>query len=74
MRHTRPLDDLGAVRRLLAMARRGLGVMRNPWAALLAILLQSLGWIWQLLAVYVAMRAFDIHEPLLGGRARPRAR
>ena len=38
--------------------------MRNPWAALLAIVLQTIGWIWQLLAVYVAMRAFDIHEPL----------
>ena len=58
------LDELGAVRRLIAMARRGLGVMRNPLAALVAILLQCLGWFFQLLAVYVAMRAFDIHEPL----------
>jgi uncharacterized protein (TIRG00374 family) len=64
MRHTGPTDDLGAARRLIAMARRGLGVMRNPYAALLAIVLQTIGWIWQLLAVYVAMRAFDIHEPL----------
>jgi uncharacterized protein (TIRG00374 family) len=64
MRHTGPTDDLGAVRRLIAMARRGLGVMRNPYAALLAMALQTIGWIWQLLAVYVAMRAFDIHEPL----------
>ncbi len=61
---THSLDELGSVRRLLAMARRGLGVMRNPLAALLAILLQTLGWFWQLLAVYTAMRAFDIHEPL----------
>src|SRR5262249_62295573 len=44
--------------------RRGLGVMQTPLAALLAILLQPLGWFWQLLAVYTAMRAFDIHEPL----------
>ncbi len=58
------LDELGSVRRLLAMARRGLGVMKNPLAALLAIFLQTLGWFWQLLAVYTAMRAFDIHEPL----------
>src|SRR5262249_23636818 len=61
---TRSLDELGSVRRLLAMARRGLGVMQNPLAALLAILLQTLGWFWQLLAVYTAMPAFDIHEPL----------
>jgi uncharacterized protein (TIRG00374 family) len=61
---TRSLDELGSVRRLLAMARRGLGVMQNPLAALLAVLLQTLGWFWQLLAVYTAMRAFDIHEPL----------
>ncbi|MGZ4390081.1 MAG: lysylphosphatidylglycerol synthase transmembrane domain-containing protein [Gaiellaceae bacterium] len=61
---TRSLDELGTVRRLLAMARRGLSVMRNPLAALLAICLQILGWFWQLLAVYTAMRAFDIHEPL----------
>ena len=29
-----------------------------------AILFQSLGWFLQLIAVYVAMRAFDIHAPL----------
>jgi uncharacterized protein (TIRG00374 family) len=58
------LDELGTVRRVLAMARRGLGVMKNPLAAVLAICLQILGWFWQLLAVYTAMRAFDIHEPL----------
>jgi uncharacterized protein (TIRG00374 family) len=61
---SRSLDELGTVRRLLAMARRGLGVMKNPLAALLAICLQTLGWFWQLLAVYTAMRAFGIHEPL----------
>ena len=59
-----PLEDLGAIRRLLATARRGLGVMRAPFRAALAILLQSLGWLFQLLAVYVAMRAFDIDEPM----------
>jgi uncharacterized protein (TIRG00374 family) len=62
VRHS--LDELGSIRRLLATARRGLGVMRNPLAAVLAICLQILGWFWQLLAVYTAMRAFDIHEPL----------
>ena len=63
MRHG-PTDELGAVRRVIAMGRRGLGVMRHTWAAMLAVTLQTIGWIWQLLAVYVAMRAFDIHEPL----------
>jgi uncharacterized membrane protein YbhN (UPF0104 family) len=63
MRHG-PTDELGAVRRVIAMGRRGLGVMRNTWATLLAVALQTLGWIWQLAAVYVAMRAFDIHEPV----------
>jgi uncharacterized protein (TIRG00374 family) len=58
------LEELGAVRRLLAMARRGLGVMRKPLQALLAIVLQCSGWFLQLLAVYVAMRGFGIHEPL----------
>jgi glycosyltransferase 2 family protein len=58
------IDELGTVRRLLAMARRGLGVMQNPLAALLAIFLQTIGWFWQLLAVYTAMRAFGIHQPL----------
>ncbi|HEX6699943.1 MAG TPA: lysylphosphatidylglycerol synthase transmembrane domain-containing protein [Gaiellaceae bacterium] len=58
------LELLGPVRRLVAMGRQGLGVMRVPAAALLAITFQWLGWLCQLLAVYTAMRAFDIHAPL----------
>ena len=54
----------GAIRRLVALARQGLDVMNEPLAALLAIFLQCLGWFFQLLAVYLAMRAFGIHEPL----------
>src|SRR5205814_7652135 len=49
---------------LLTMARQGLGVMRTPLAAALAIAFQCAGWLCQLLAVYTAMRAFDIHAPL----------
>jgi uncharacterized protein (TIRG00374 family) len=60
--HRQVLDELGAVRRLVAMARRGLGVMREPFAAARAIVFQSLGWLCQLFAVYTAMRAFDVHE------------
>ena len=46
------------------MARRGLGVMRSPLPAVVAVLFQCVGWFLQLLAVYVAMRAFGIHAPL----------
>jgi uncharacterized protein (TIRG00374 family) len=58
------LDSLGPVRRLLTMARNGLGVMRSPSAAAEAIVFQLAGWTCQLLAVWAAMRAFHIHEPL----------
>jgi glycosyltransferase 2 family protein len=64
-RHGRPvLDELGVVRRLLVMARQGLGVMRSPGPAATALAYQVLGWTFQLLAVYATMRAFNIHEPL----------
>jgi uncharacterized membrane protein YbhN (UPF0104 family) len=58
-----PLDP-GPVRRLLTMARYGLGVMHAPLSAFAAVLFQTLGWVCQLLAVYTTMRAFDIHAPL----------
>lgn len=58
------VDELSRLRRLLAMARVGLDVLRSPAAAALAIFYQCLGWGLQLLAVWVAMRAFDIDAPL----------
>ena len=58
------LEGEKTLKRLLAMARQGLSVLRSPVHAAAAILLQCLGWGLQLLAVYVAMRAFDIHAPL----------
>ena len=58
------IEGLGPVRRLLTMGRHGLGVMRSPLAAALAIFFQICGWTFQLLAVWTAMRAFDIHAPL----------
>ncbi|HWN20811.1 MAG TPA: lysylphosphatidylglycerol synthase transmembrane domain-containing protein [Gaiellaceae bacterium] len=58
------LDNAKPLRRLLGMARQGLSVMRAPAPAAGAILLQCTGWFLQLIAVYVAMRAFDIHAPL----------
>ncbi len=57
-------EGLGAVRKVVRLARVGLGVMRRPAAAGLALLFQLLGWTCQLFAVYTAMRAFGIHEPL----------
>jgi glycosyltransferase 2 family protein len=62
--HRPTLDGLGPGRRLFAMARQGLSVLREPLPAVAAILCQCVGWLFQLLAVYVAMRAFGIHAPL----------
>jgi uncharacterized membrane protein YbhN (UPF0104 family) len=59
-----PLDGLGAARRLVTMARHGLGVMQRPLAAANAVLFQMLGWLCQLFAVWTAMRAFHIHQGL----------
>jgi glycosyltransferase 2 family protein len=58
------LEELGPMKRLLTMGRQGLGVMRSPVGAALAIFFQIAGWVCQLFAVYTAMRAFDIHAPL----------
>jgi uncharacterized membrane protein YbhN (UPF0104 family) len=64
-RHHRPLsDDLGAVRRMLHMARRGLTVLRRPGPAVEALFFQLVGWTAQLLAVYTALLAFGIHPSL----------
>ena len=63
--HHRALaEGVSAVRRLLAMARNGLGVLRTPVSAIAAGVFQCLGWALQLVAVYAAMRAFQIEEPL----------
>ena len=62
--HEMTIEGLGPVRRLLTMGRHGLGVMRSPLAAALAIFFQICGWTFQILAVWTAMRAFDIHAPL----------
>jgi uncharacterized membrane protein YbhN (UPF0104 family) len=57
-------DGLGAVRKVVRLARYGLGVMRRPAAAAFALFFQLLGWTCQLFAVYTAMRGFGIHEAL----------
>ncbi len=61
--HTR-LEGMGTVRRVLTMARQGLGVMRRPGPAALAILGQCAGWACQLFAVWTTMRAFHIYQGL----------
>ncbi|MDP9307306.1 MAG: flippase-like domain-containing protein [Actinomycetota bacterium] len=64
-RHRRPvLDELGRVRRLLAMAGQGLAVLHSPGPAIAAAFFQCLGWFCQLLAVFVTMRAFHIYAGL----------
>src|SRR5207302_3630302 len=45
-------DGLGAVRKVVRLARYGLGVMRRPASAALAPVFQLLGWTCQLFAVY----------------------
>jgi hypothetical protein len=63
-RQHRELENLGSVRQLLARARQGLAIMRKPIPALKATAFQYAGWFCQLLAVWSAMRAFQIDEPL----------
>jgi uncharacterized membrane protein YbhN (UPF0104 family) len=63
-RPTGGLDGIGRVRHLLSEARRGLAIMRAPLPAAVAVTFQGLGWLCQLLAVWAAMEAFGIHEPL----------
>lgn len=58
------MDGLGTVRRLLAMARQGLAVLRTPAAAVAAGFFQLLGWAFQLLAVWAVTAAFSMDVPL----------
>ena len=63
-RQHRELGEVGRGRLLLARAREGLAIMRTPRAAAVAVTFQYLGWLCQLLAVWAALRAFHIHQPL----------
>jgi len=63
-RQHRELESLGSVRLLLARARQGLAIMRKPVPALKATGFQYAGWFCQLFAVWSAMKAFQIDEPL----------
>jgi uncharacterized membrane protein YbhN (UPF0104 family) len=64
-RHHRPLsEELGAFRRVLHMARRGLTVLRRPLPALEALFFQLVGWTAQLFAVYTSFLAFGINPSI----------
>ena len=58
------LGGLSSMRKVVRLARHGLGVMREPWQAAIALVFQLLGWTCQLFAVWTAMRAFHIHKPI----------
>jgi uncharacterized membrane protein YbhN (UPF0104 family) len=63
-RQHRELEELGRFRLLFARGRQGLAVMRRPLPALKAASFQFIGWTCQLFAVWAAMRAFHIYQPL----------
>jgi uncharacterized protein (TIRG00374 family) len=63
-RQHRELESLGSARLLLARARQGLAIMRKPVPAMKAAAFQYGGWFCQLFAVWSAMKAFQIDEPL----------
>jgi uncharacterized membrane protein YbhN (UPF0104 family) len=65
-RHDRPVvrEGMGSMRELVIMGRQGLSVLKAPVPLAGAIFLQCLGWLMQLLAVYVAMQAFGMDAPL----------
>ena len=66
-------DGTRTVRRLLAMARQGLAVMRAPVPAAAAVFFQTVGWTLQLLAVWAVTEAFDMDVPLPAAARRAAA-
>ena len=58
-------QGVGRARELVVRARVGLAVVRRPLPAAIAATFQFMGWFFQLLAVYTAMRGFRIYEPLV---------
>jgi hypothetical protein len=58
------LQAMGTIRQLLEMARQGLSVLKAPLPLAGAIFFQCLGWLLQLIAVWVTMQAFGIDAPL----------
>jgi uncharacterized protein (TIRG00374 family) len=63
-RQRREAEKLGPIRQVLGRARQGLAIMSTPGPALKAASFQFAGWFCQLVAVWSAMRAFQIDKPL----------
>jgi uncharacterized membrane protein YbhN (UPF0104 family) len=64
-RHSHPpVTGAGAARRLITMARQGLGVLHAPFPAAVAAFFQCMGWLFQLLAVWTVMHAFGVARGL----------
>lgn len=57
------------LRATVERAREGLGVLRRPGPAVLAAGFQTAAWALQLAAVWVALLAFHLHEPLAAAGA-----
>jgi glycosyltransferase 2 family protein len=57
-------EKLGRLRQLWYMVIRGLHVLHAPGPAIAAAFFQIVGWAAQVLAVYLAFKAFDIDAPL----------
>jgi uncharacterized protein (TIRG00374 family) len=57
------------IRAAIERAREGLGVLRRPAPALVAAGFQTAAWLLQLGAVWVALLAFHLHEPLIAAGA-----
>jgi uncharacterized membrane protein YbhN (UPF0104 family) len=66
--HGGPIEA-AKIRIVVVRLRQGLGVLRTPRAAAIAVGLQTLAWLFQLLAVWVAMRAFHLSLPLTAAAA-----
>jgi uncharacterized membrane protein YbhN (UPF0104 family) len=60
----RPPEGAGRVRLLVHQSVRGLRVLHAPGPGLLAAFFQLTGWTAQILAVFLAFKAFQIDEPL----------
>jgi phosphatidylinositol alpha-mannosyltransferase len=60
--HAGPVEG-GRLPVALAMARRGLGVLRAPVPALWAVVLLSAGWTAEVAGAWLALRAFGIDAP-----------
>ncbi|MGH3008253.1 MAG: lysylphosphatidylglycerol synthase transmembrane domain-containing protein [Gaiellaceae bacterium] len=62
-------EGRGRVSTILVHVREGLGVLRRLGPALVAVGYQTAAWLLQLGAVWVALLAFHLHEPLIAAGA-----